>query len=136
MHRDWVISQFARLREDQRRVQLSCEPHDNFVLHFEEISDGPVELVGPQMSAGLRIDELNVDPHAGPGPLDASFEHITDVKLAADHLHIERLALECEGGAARDDESASDPRQRRGQTVRHAFDEILLLLIAADIGKR
>ena len=51
-------------------------------------------------------------------------------------LTLSGLALVGEGRAAADDKGASNPRQVRGQAVRHAVGEIFLLRIAADIGER
>jgi hypothetical protein len=62
-------------------------------LHVEDIGYGLVEALGPQMSSGLRVDELNVDPHAIGGALDASLERITDIQLAPDRFHVDRFAL-------------------------------------------
>jgi hypothetical protein len=51
----------ARLGSDQLRVQLTCKPRDNFVLHIEQVGDGLVEALGPEMCAPLRVDKLHVN---------------------------------------------------------------------------
>ena len=68
--------------------------------------------------------------------LDAALQHIADVQLAADLLHIERLALVGEGRVAGDDEGAANARQIGRQALRDPVDEMLLLRSAADVGER
>ena len=43
-------------------IQRVSKPGDNFVLHIEQIGDGLVEPLGPQVIAGLGIDKLHVHP--------------------------------------------------------------------------
>jgi hypothetical protein len=45
------------------------------------------------MIARLGVNELHVHPHAGSAALNAAFEDIPDVQIAADRLHVERSAL-------------------------------------------
>jgi hypothetical protein len=42
---------------------LSGETADDLVLYGEEIRDGLVEALGPDMRAGLGVDELCIDAH-------------------------------------------------------------------------
>ena len=51
-------------------------------------------------------------------------------------LIVDRLALEGEGGVARDDEGASNPGKIGRQAIGYAVDEELQLGIAAEIGER
>ena len=67
------------------------------------------------MRARLRVDELRVDAHTGSVALHRAFEHIANAKLLADLLGVEGLSLEGEGGIARDDEAALDPREVGGE---------------------
>ena len=111
------------------------KPRNDLVLHVEEIGQGLVEALGPEMIAGLGIDELDVDAHAVAAALHRAFEDIAHVQFAADLLQIDGLALVGEGGVAPDDERAGDAREVGGQALGHAIDEIFLLGIAADIGE-
>ena len=88
------------------------------------------------MTAGFGVDELHVDAHAAAAALDAAFENIADVQLAADLLQVDRLALVGEGGVAPDHERAPNAREVGRQALRHPIDEMLLLRVAADIGER
>ena len=87
------------------------------------------------MTAGLSVNELNVDAHAVPAALDAALEDIADVQLAADLLQIDGFALVGECGVAPDHERASNARKIGRQALRDPVDEMLLLRVAADIGE-
>ena len=83
----------SRLGGDELGVQRARQPRDDFVLHVEEIGEGLVEPLGPEMIARFRVDELHVDAHAVSAALNAALEHIADVQLAADLLQIDGLPL-------------------------------------------
>src|SRR4029077_19781754 len=87
------------------------------------------------MSAGLRVDELDVDAQPIAGPLNAALQHITDVQLTPDLLQINMLSLVAERGVAPDHKGAGNAREIGGQALRHTIDEVFLLRIAAQIGK-
>ena len=76
----------SRLCGDELRVQRACQPRHDFVLHVEEIGERLVEPLGPEMIAGFAVDELDIDAHPVPAALDAAFEDVADVQLAADLL--------------------------------------------------
>jgi len=42
-------------------------PHD-LVLQHEEIGQVAVEALGPEMTVGRRLDQLDIDPHPGSPP--------------------------------------------------------------------
>ena len=104
-----------RFGGNQLRPQLVGEAGDDLVLHFEEISQRLVEAVGPKVIAGLRVDKLDVDPHAARVALDRALEHVADAKLLADFPCVDILALEGEGGVARDHEGAAEAREVGGE---------------------
>ena len=60
-------------------VQRACQTRNDFVLHVEEIGQGLVEPLGPEMIAGLGVDELHIDAHSVSAALDAALEDIADV---------------------------------------------------------
>ena len=90
-----------RLGRDEFGIQRACQARDDFILHVEEIGEGFVKPVRPEMIAGFRVDELDIDAHAIAAALNAAFEDITHVQLAADLLQIDGLSLISEGGIAR-----------------------------------
>jgi len=94
------------------------------------------EPLGPDVSRSLRFDKLHVDPHLVATPLDAAFEHVAHIEIAAEFARVERLAAVGEGGVAPDHERASHPREVRRQALGDPVDEMLLLGNAADIRER
>ena len=78
-------------------------------MHIEEVSQGLVEALGPQVTSGLSVNELNVDAHAVPAALNAAPEDIADVQLAAYLLQIDVLAFIGEGGVAPDHDCVPYP---------------------------
>ena len=94
----------SRLGGDEFGVQRARQARDDLVLHVEQIGERLVEPLGPEMIAGLGVDELDVDAHAVSAALDAAFEHVADVQLARRSLQVDRLALVGEGRVAGDHE--------------------------------
>jgi hypothetical protein len=91
-----------RLDGDEFGVQRARQARDNLVLHVEKIGERLVEPLGPEVIAGLGVDELDIDAHAGAAALDATLEDVADVQLAAHLLQIDVLAFIGEGGVAAD----------------------------------
>src|ERR1700722_13169687 len=88
------------------------------------------------MIAGFDVYQLGVDPKPVAATLHRTFEHIADVQLTPDLLHVDSFALEGERRVARDHERASDARQVRGEALGYAIGEIVLLGIATDVRER
>jgi hypothetical protein len=70
------------------------EARDHFVLELEQVRDVFLEPVGPEMRAGLGVDELRVDAHPVEVALHRAFEHVSHAELLGDRLGVEVLALE------------------------------------------
>lgn len=85
---------------------------------------------------GLGLNELYVDPHPVSRPLHAAFEYAANVELPSDLLKVGGFAFVGKGGAATDDEGTGNAREVSGQAFGDFIDEIVLLRIAADVGKR
>ena len=79
----------SRLGGDELRVERACQSRDDFVLHVEEIGERLVEPLGPEMIAGFGVDELHIDAHAVAAALNAAFEDVANVQLAADLLQVD-----------------------------------------------
>src|SRR6202012_5688566 len=105
------------------------------VLQVEDVAEPAIEAVGPQMPAGVRIDQLSGDAQALAAAADAAFEHIGDAKLAPDLADIYGPVLVEEGGVAGDDEQPAAAGQRGDDVLRHAVGEKILLGIAAHVGE-
>ena len=108
---------------------------DDRVLRLQQIGAGRVELLGPEVSAAVGVDELGVDPHPIAARLHRAFENIAHAQILADRLGVDRLALEGHGRVARDDEGAADARETGGQFVGQGVDEVVLPRIAGEIGE-
>jgi hypothetical protein len=74
-------------------VQSVRQARDDFVLHVEEVSEGFIEPIGPEMIARFGVDELHIDAHAISAALNAALKNIADVQLAADLPQINVLPL-------------------------------------------
>src|SRR4030095_3217322 len=97
------------------------------VLDAEDIGEVPVIAVGPDMAAGLSVDQLGGDAYPVARLAHAAFEHMADTQLLRDVAHIDRLALEREGGVARDDLERRNLGEVGGDVLADAVAEIFLL---------
>ena len=103
------------------------------ILQLEEIGDAFLEPIGPEMRAGLAIDKLRVDAHPVLVALHRAFEDIAHAQFLADLLGVDVLALEGEGGVARDHEAVADAREVGREVLRDAVGEIILAWIAREV---
>ena len=94
----------------QAGLDRTDHAHRELVLQIENIVLHPVVALGPQMDAGLRLDELAGDANAVAELAHAAFEHVAHAELARDDLHVDRVTLVDEARIAGDDEQPSDPR--------------------------
>ena len=104
------------------------------ILQLEQVGHVFLKAVGPKMRAGLAIDKLRVDAHPVLVALHRAFKHIAHAQFLADLLGVDVLALEGEGGIARDHEAVADARQVGREVLRDAVCEIILARIAREIG--
>ena len=63
------------------------------VLQIENVFNGAVESIGPEVRRGGRINKLGSDANPIIGSTDAAFEHVAHAQLATDLLYIDRAAL-------------------------------------------
>src|SRR5262249_50311570 len=78
---------------DQLQVEGSCEPAGNLVLSVCQIDAIGIEPFGPKVRCCCCIDKLDVDPYLLARAPHAALDHIIDVQVAADPLHIDRFSL-------------------------------------------
>ena len=123
---------FGRAERDFERVDDAVR---DVVLDLEDIGQIAVVAVGPQVTAGCRVDELRGDPHALAGAADGAFEHRPHAKLAADGADVDRASLVSEARIARDYRQAGDLRQVGDDVFGDAVGEIFLLGIARHVGE-
>src|SRR5438105_2308839 len=84
----------------------------NLVLQFENVIEGAVEAVGPDVRAASRVDQLSSDAHAVAGLADAAFEHVAHAQFARDLLQVDGAALVRKTRIARDHEATATARSR------------------------
>ena len=105
----------------------------DLVLHLEDVAARLVKTLGPEVRARFRVDKLRVDPDAVGAALHAPFHHVVHTEFAADHAGVHWLALEGEGGVARDDEGARNARQVGCEAFGDTIDEVVLLAVATEV---
>ena len=125
-----------RLISDQLRPQLAAKAGDYLILHLEEVGETPIKTIRPEMTAVLGVDQLHVDSHLALIALDRTLQYVADAKLLADLPCVNILALESEGGVARDHEGAAQAGKPGGEIFRDAVGEIILIRIAGEICER
>jgi len=82
-----------RFRGYELGAQRVGEPRYDFVLHIEQVCDGLVEALGPQVVAGLRVNQLHVNPKPVAAALYRTFKHVADVQFTADLFEIDRFSF-------------------------------------------
>jgi hypothetical protein len=87
------------------------------------------------MATVIGVDELDIDAHAVSAALNAALQHVADVQLAPNRLHVDRFAFVRERRIARDHDSAPNARKIGREALCNPVDEMLLLRAAADIGE-
>ena len=86
--------------------------------HREDVCKITVVVVGPDVLAGLGLNQLRGHAGAIAGSAHAAFEHIPYARLAADLLHIDDAAFVGEAGIACDDEFPNPIRANAVSTQR------------------
>ena len=119
------------MRLDRRHHLLG-----DLVEHGEHIAQLAVVPLGPDVLAGLGLDQLAADPDTFACGAHAALEHIAHAKLARDLPHVDRAALVDEARIAGDDEQPAQPRERRDDVLGDAVGEVVLLGIAREVGER
>jgi hypothetical protein len=120
---------------------LQCwldDPSDtdrHLVLQIENVLKRAVEMVGPEMCAALRFDQLSGNPHPVSAFPDRAFQHVPHAKFAAHLLQVNRAALVSAAGVSGDYEQPADAGERGDDLLDHAVGEIFLLGITAHIGE-
>jgi len=120
----------------QRRLDDSGNVGRDLILKLEHVFERTVEPVGPQMRAGLRLDQLRRDAHPVARFAHAAFEHVAHSQFARHLLHIDRLALVRKTRIAGDHEEPADAGERCDDLLDHAVGKIFLLRVAAQVLKR
>src|SRR5262245_40683328 len=125
---------FRNLNNTVSAGDLGDDLTDDLVLNEEDIGHLPIEPVGPNVGAGLGVDELRHDADAVVGAPYAALEHITHPEIVSELGDVDSLALILKGGVAREQAKVTRrPRQLSHEVLGQAVAEILLLRVAAQI---
>ena len=68
----------------------------DFILHSEQSLYRTVVTLGPDMVAGLRIDQLGIHPELPAMTLHTAFQHIAHAQFTRDQLHVNGSTFERE----------------------------------------
>ena len=120
------------------KMRLDRSDHllGDLVQHGEHVAQLAVVLLGPDVLAGLGLDQLAGDPDAFACGAHAALEHVAHAELARDLPHVDRAALVDEARIAGDDEQPAQPRERRDDVLGDAVGKVILLGIAPEVGER
>src|ERR1700730_7470144 len=114
----------------------SGDPDCDLILQVENIFQGAVETVGPEMRAGFRLDQLRGNPHATGGLAYRAFQHVTNAQFAGYPLHIDGLPFVREARITGDYEQPTDATEGCDDFLDHPINEIFLLRVAAHVLER
>ena len=106
---------------------------DDLVLNEEDVSHLAIVTVGPNVGAGLGVDELRRDTKAVVGALDAALEHVAHLQLAAELPDVLGLVLILEGGVAREHAQVARPDSSVKMSSVKPYAEIFLFRVATQI---
>ena len=113
------------------RTQLDLERSNDLlrqlVLHREDIRELAIKAVGPDVRAARGIDELAGNAHPVARLADAAFQHVTHAEVAADLLHVDRLALVGKARVACDHVQLRQLRRIGDDVLADTVGKILLL---------
>src|SRR5215470_8180962 len=120
----------------QFRLDDTGDAHGHLVLEVEDIFQLALETIGPQMRAGIRVNQLSRDADAIAALTYRTLEHVTHTQFPTNPFHVYCLALVGEGRIAGDYEQPTDAGQRGDDLLDHPVGKIILLGIAAQIEER
>ena len=107
------------------------DPGGDVVLHRENARrlEVPVVGLGPELRAGLGVDELGAQANGRPSPADASIQHVTRAELGAQGPFVSGLSLQAGRRGARDDRQVPKPRKPGRDLLGEAVRERLHLRV-------
>jgi hypothetical protein len=92
------------------------------VLDGEELGEGAVVLLGPDMGSRTGVDQLDGDAYSVPDGSEAALDHVFGSQLPADASDVDGPAFELKSRVASDDLEPRGTSQERddvfGQTIR------------------
>ena len=114
-------------------LHLGRQAQRDFVLDRENVVDGAVVALRPDVGAVACVDQLRGDPNAIAALANATLQYIAHAELLRRLAHVDRAPLVDEARIARDHPQPGELRQRREDVVDQAVAEMLLLRVAAHV---
>ena len=65
-----------RLVGDEFGIQRARQARDDFILHVEEIGEGFIKPVRPEVIAGFGVDQLHIDADPASAALNAALKDV------------------------------------------------------------
>ena len=134
--RDVAALQFAKLVRQQRGTELVRHLHGDLVLEFEDVGDGAVVAVGPELGPVAGLDQPGGDPHPAAESPDAALEQVVGADGSPHLARVRLLALEGEGRRPRQHPDPADLADGAEDLLGHPVAEVLLFHIVAQVGER
>src|SRR5215470_4792774 len=119
----------------QRRLQRFRYSFRDLGLDGKDVTQLSIVRLGPELRAGLHVNQADIDPYLIACLLDATLKDVRYAKLLRDLGKIARLALILLRGSARNHFQIRDFSQTRQDFLLDAISEISVLWIAAQILK-
>ena len=117
----------------QLRLDLARYRARDIVLQLEHVLHLPLVAIRPRVSVGVAPYQLRRDADAVPLAEHGPFDERVDAQLACDRGHRQAAALVARRRRARYDAERPDAGETRGQRVREAFGEVVLLRPAGKV---
>jgi hypothetical protein len=124
------------LRGKDLRFDRGNDHRGDLVLDREDVGNGAIVTLGPDMRAGRGIDELARNAQAIAGLANASFQNILHAKVSGDLADVGGLSLVGEARIAGDHEEPPQLRQGGNDIFCDAVAEIILLRVSAHVLER
>ena len=100
-------------------------------LNAKNVTQLPVIRLGPELRAGLHVNQVNVDPHLIACLLDATLKDVRYAKLLCDFSEIARFALISLSRSTRNDFQIADLGETGQDFFLDAIAKISVIRIAA-----
>src|SRR5882762_8887298 len=107
----------------------------DFVLQREDVVEVAVVTLGPEVIVARPVHQLGGDPYAATCFAHTAFQYMVDLEFTCDFRHVDVLALEYESAVAGGHRQRRDLAQIRDDVLGDSVAKILLLRIAAHVGK-
>src|SRR5439155_13376075 len=110
-----------------------CRGYDttrDLILDLENISNGAVKSIGPNVVTGAGFDQLRCHSQPTTGAAHTALHNVAYGQLSSDARHVGRLSFVGEGGGTCNDKQITDPRERCNDVFGQAISEVFLLRIA------